>query len=254
MDCEELYPAVAELLDVDDEIIEVLSPIVGEDIGLSSDNIHYGYYFEFPKYDELDCDTKKEIEKYDIKHKIPFGQTIYFNDSALGNTKADPFGWKNDFEQQLFILNHPTTKSEIKDTLNYLKEKISQNDDEIIKKSLVLAAYSIIDGFVKSFIFDEIDKTHFTKINRITNDIFIETVIEKLETINGRKQIYKKLNKVELSNIPIYNPLRNILAHNFSMISIDNSNMITYEDKSHNIQQYSIDNLFKDFENFITKL
>ncbi|MGN1295715.1 MAG: hypothetical protein ACI4U5_04840 [Bacilli bacterium] len=253
MECEELYLAVAELLNVDKDIIEVISPNVGEDIGLSSDNIHYGYYFEFPKYDELDDDIKKEIEKYDIKHKIPFGQTICFDDSVLGNTKADPFGWKNDYEQELFILNQQTTKLEIRDTINNLKDKINQCDDEIIKKSLILASYSIIDGFVKSFIFDQINKYNLTEINETTMDIFNEILLNKLENTTGRKQIYKKLNKSELPNIPRYNPLRNLLAHNFSMVSINN-NMITYEDKSHNIQEYSIDNLFKDFENFITNL
>ena len=48
---EELYPAIAELLGVDEDIIEMIAPYVDEQTGSSSDYIHYGYYCEFPNYD-----------------------------------------------------------------------------------------------------------------------------------------------------------------------------------------------------------
>ena len=250
---EELYPAIAELLGVDEDIIEMIAPYVDEQTGSSSDYIHYGYYCEFPNYDELDEEVIKEIENSGMKNKIPFGKTEYYSDSELGNTKADPFGWHADYEQEIYTLNHPTSKDEIINTLDSLKNKIDQYDDEILKKSLVLSAYSIIDGFVKSYIFDLIDKTNILNLSDITKDIFNETILNKLENATGRNQIYTRIKNTKLSPIPKYNQIRNILAHNICAVSIDGNNMC-YEDKSNEIQRYSIDNLFRDFKDYIMKL
>ena len=59
-----LYKAIAELLNVDVRVMELINPEIGEDIGSSSDYFHYGYYCTFPQYDELDDEVKTELSKY----------------------------------------------------------------------------------------------------------------------------------------------------------------------------------------------
>lgn len=89
-----LYKAIAELLNVDVRVMELINPEIGEDIGSSSDYFHYGYYCTFPQYDELEDEVKTKLSKYIDINTFPFSEKLFFNDGDLGNTKADPFGWK----------------------------------------------------------------------------------------------------------------------------------------------------------------
>lgn len=110
------------------------------------------YYFAFPQIDDIDNDVLKIIKGYPCFVKIPFGETKYFTDGQLSSTKADPFGYQADYQEELFYLNHPVTKEDVLDTLSKIETQVSGNDDELVKKSLIISAFSIIEGFKRNFI------------------------------------------------------------------------------------------------------
>lgn len=75
MNEEYIFKKLAEKYNVSEELMEMIDPIIGEDLDPSKDRVHYGYYCEFPEFD--DC-IKDEIYKEIANNKIPFGETEYF--------------------------------------------------------------------------------------------------------------------------------------------------------------------------------
>jgi len=87
-----MYKALAEILGVDLCIIHLIEPYIGEDTGSSKEEWHYGYYAEIPSYESLDKTVQEEIEEQIDIETFPFGQTLYFTDGELSETKANPLG------------------------------------------------------------------------------------------------------------------------------------------------------------------
>lgn len=83
MNEEYIFKKLSEMYGVSEELIEMIDPIFGDDLGSSRDRVHYGYYCEFPELCELSEDVKDEIFKEEANLKIPFGETEYFSLSTF---------------------------------------------------------------------------------------------------------------------------------------------------------------------------
>ncbi|MFR5892481.1 MAG: site-specific integrase [Bacilli bacterium] len=83
MNEEYIFKKLSEMYGVSEELIEMIDPIFGDDLGSSRDRVHYGYYCEFPELSELSEDVKDEIFKEEANLKIPFGETEYFSLSTF---------------------------------------------------------------------------------------------------------------------------------------------------------------------------
>ena len=247
-----LYKGIAELLNVDVRVMELINPEIGEDIGSSSDYFHYGYYCTFPQYDELDDEVKTELSKYIDINTFPFSGKLFFNDGDLGNTKADPFGWKKSYDDEIWPLTHPKNKNEVKETIKYMLDLVNHHDEEIIKKSLILSTFSIIEGFVNEFIYSIIDKTNFDLLNLKTQELFLKLISCNLYNQNGRDKIYNNYSKNKLKPIPNM-IIRNCLAHDITKSKIENDSII-YFDKNNEEQKCLISDLYNDFIKYVDGL
>lgn len=84
----DFYGALAEKLNINIELLNIIQPVVGEDTGSSRDEWHYGYYFEFPTLDEINKDVRDQI----LETSLPLGKIIYLSDGEISDTKADSLG------------------------------------------------------------------------------------------------------------------------------------------------------------------
>lgn len=254
-----ILSAIAELLDIDEDILDRIDPEIGEDNGSSSDEWHYGYYCSIPELSELKEDFQEELKVYPKVDNIPFGRTEYYTDGQLSNTKADPFGSRADYEYEqyekkieLYALNHPATKEETIKALNEILVKINTTDDEVISKSLVMFSFSIVDGFTKSFIWNLIKNTAPTTNSEI-NELYENIITKKLENHDGRDGLYKILKHHKLTPIPFYTPIRHLLAHDVGKITIED-NCISFIDSSKTKQKHRIDVIFGKMIEYINSL
>lgn len=211
---ESMYEAIAEILGVDVNLIELISPCVGEDTG-TSDDFHYGWYVEFPNFENLEPEIQKQIQEYLPEDKFnffPFGETEYYSDSELGNTKADPFGWK--YDDYKFI-GDPLPSDETVAELERLKNKISDNEtqDSLVIKALVLAAFSLTESFQKGFVKEQIVKANLPDTDKQTEAFVDSILVDILNDGQRRANLLERYTDQALKRIP-YWILRNQLAHN----------------------------------------
>lgn len=110
---DKMYEALAEKLGVDIRVIELINPNIGEDVGSSKDEWHYGYYFEIPNLEDFDEDIQSELKELIDIDKFPFGETLYFSDGELSNTKADPLGWRVEYEEEQYYQQYILPKEQV---------------------------------------------------------------------------------------------------------------------------------------------
>lgn len=244
-----LLEAISEILEIDLNVLELLNIEIGEDFGSSSDQWHYGYYFTFPQIDNIDKEVLEEIKGYPCFANIPFGETKYFTDGQLSSTKADPFGYQADYQEELFYLNHPVSKKGVLDALSKIETQVSDNDDEIVKKSLIISAFSIIEGFKRNFVWDLVIKDNVDNIGEANKKLFTKMIFDKLANYNGRNYIYEELTGNKLKKIPMFE-IRNKLAHDISSCILTD-NCIMYFDKENSRKEFEINNLFIQLKQYV---
>lgn len=216
--------ALAEILEVDVELIEELGVNIEENIG--NNDFLYGYYVEFPKHEDI---VKNLKDTYDASQldKIPWGETEFYNISAFGNTNVDPFGWLEDWKMELYYYRHTPSKENITNELNLIKDIIAEfRNDETIVKSLVLSAFSITESYMRSIIRNEIPDFENSKLDYKLKDILRKHFVAKLNNNNKRIELYKDLTGKALNIIPNFSQVRNALAHNMFAIGFEEDCLI----------------------------
>lgn len=170
--------------------------------------------FDFPGID--DNEIRELVINLLIQVGAPIGETLYEDAGELPNS----YMYWNDsddlFDQySIEIVNY-------KREIELIKNKVANNDDALIKKSLILAAFVYTESFVRSKIISILpDLNSYDDV--ITRDILKKYFDDKLEKTAGRKELYKQyfgnsqtVNELKrLSDIP-HVKLRNILAHDIS--------------------------------------
>ena len=145
-----------------------------------------------------------------------------------------------------------------KEEIDLIRKKVAENDDSLIKKSLILAAFVYTESFVRSKIISLLPDLD-TCGDVITRNILKKYFDDKLGKTAGRKELYKQYfgnSQIEdelkkLSDIP-HVKLRNILAHDISTSEVTGS-IIRYSFID-NSRQGSITNEEKDIDELLSEL
>ena len=192
--------ALSECLGIDKEIIELLDLKLENNYGNSNEDIFYGYYVEIPNWDDLDKAIQEQIS-VEIKNEIEWGKIIYISESEFGNTKTDPFNWKSDSEFEYYCITHSTQREDVLFTLKELKSKIEESQDELIIKSLILCAFSITEGFVRSIVWLHIPDIENQNFDNTLKEILKQKIQDNINNGVKRKEIYKRA-KILAMEIP----------------------------------------------------
>jgi len=179
------------------------------------DSFDYPYKeFNFPSINDSEI---RELAIYLlIEVGAPIGETLYEDAGEL----PESYMYWNDsddlFDQySIEILNY-------KQEIELIKNKVASNNDALVKKSLILAAFVFTESFVRSKIISILpDLNSYDDV--ITRNILKKYFDDKLEKTAGRKELYKQYfgnfqtadELKKLSDIP-HVKLRNILAHDIS--------------------------------------
>lgn len=187
------------------------------------DSLNYrGANCHFPNLD--DDVIRDSVINLLIDSGAPIGQTCYEDAGEVPEeysywSNSDQMYWNdsNDLLDQ-YSIEFVGYKKEI----DLIREKVVENDDSLIKKSLILAAFVYTESFVKSKIISLLPDLD-SNVDAITRDILKKYFDDKLEKTAGRKELYKQyfgnsqtvVELKRLSDIP-HVKLRNILAHDIS--------------------------------------
>lgn len=148
-------------------------------------------------------------------------------------------------------LNYSTIFKEV----NNLKNLCDESNHEIVKKSLILAAFSQTESFFKSVILNNLPNFEKAIENERFRELIIESIGKKLEKRDERIKIFRAIFnlKKEFKDLETqYYKIRNGLAHDIGSVSI-NDNFICYEIKN-SINSIDIDELFIGLINFIDRI
>ena len=144
-----------------------------------------------------------------------------------------------------------------KENIKQIIKKYEENKDPLVKKSLILAAFSICESYLVDFIKLEIGKKDGNpKIWDVEPKSIIENngrkkILDKLKKFQERKGIFKQLFENKLS-FPSeqQQELRNTLAHDVTTPTLDN-NIIFYTNiKSGEEKEEDVSQLMKSILNF----
>lgn len=243
--------ALSECLGIDKELIELLDLKLENDYGNSNGDFFYGYYVEIPNWNDLDKSIQEQISD-EIKNEIEWGKTIYIPESKIGNTNADPFNWKADYEYEYYCITHSTQREDVLFTLKELKNKIQISEDELIIKSLILCAFSITESFVRSIIWLHIPDIENQNIDNTLKEILKQKMQDDINNGGKRKEIYKRFTGKELPSIPFFKIVRNSLAHNLTSASVNNDVLVITINNFE--QQFSIEKIINELINYVDTL
>ena len=228
--------------------------------------------FNFQKEEKLNCILNELIEKNENKiifkslkssretilkllrfYNFPEGNIIIdqadYQDELNYNLDIEEF-YRSEYETYLDLnLNY----LEIVDEINNLKQFCEESSNEIIKKSLILAAFSQTESFFKSVIYNNLPNFEKNIENEGIRDIISKKFENDLKRKDDRINIFRKifvLNKKDFKDIGSeYYDLRNVLAHDIGSVSIEENN-IWYKDS--NI--IDINMIFTELINFINSI
>lgn len=243
--------ALSECLGIDKEIIELLDLKLENNYGNSNEDIFYGYYVKIPNWDDLDKAIQEQIS-VEIKNEIEWGKIIYISESEFGNTKADPFNWKSDSEFEYYCITHSTQREDVLFTLKELKSKIEESQDELIIKSLILCAFSITEGFVRSIVWLHIPDIENQNFDNTLKEILKQKIQDDINNGVKRKEIYKRFTGKELPSIPFFKIVRNSLAHNITSASVNDDMLVITINNFE--QQFSIEEIINELINYVDSL
>ncbi|MDD2495638.1 MAG: hypothetical protein PHE29_10660 [Tissierellia bacterium] len=243
-----LNEALAEILKINNDIVEELNLEVQAEI--NNDDMLCSYYVEFPALKDVNPDIIKGINQEDID-KIPWGKTKFYSESQLGNTKADPFGWKAEWEAEEYYNKIFPSKENIIDELEKINNKIStQIEDEIVVKALLFSAFSITESYMRLLVWEIIPNFDFTELDDKLKAILKKDLIYKLTNSNKRIELYKNLTNNTLKPIPLFIEVRHPLAHNmYSACIVDN--MIVIKNKNDITKSFDINTVMEELIKYV---
>lgn len=248
-----MYESLAELLGIDSSIVELINPIIGEDNGSSTDKWHYGYFFEFPCFDDLDEDIQEELKEQIDVENFPFGKTVYVSDGELSGTKSDPLGWCADYEADEYYQKYVLPREKAVEELNLISEKIKCSDDEIIIKALLFSAFSITESYTRSLVWSKIPDFENSVLDEELKRILRKHLSDKLSKTQGRQEIYKQFVGEKLGDIPHNNPFRNSLAHDIGSGRVMGGEIIV-KDRNDKEHTRDISLVIEDLKKYISNM
>lgn len=164
--------------------------------------------------------------------------------------------WNNmvdSLESELIAyINYPIEVNLFDTKINNIFSKIDDVSDELTKKSLLLAAFSITESMFKSVIVDKIPQEN--NISEFSKKILADEIEKKLRGNNNIKnQLFRELYKTSAPN-QNWISLRNSLAHDIEGSSIRNEKITFLNLISKNEETYLLSELKNSLIDFFENI
>lgn len=162
--------------------------------------------------------------------------------------------WYNQFDEDYeyeYYKSHPLKINDYKQTVSEIQIKIGKNEDELVKKSLILASLIVSESLFKSIISNSLPEEK--NISDFSKKIIDDYINQKLKKDNSRRELFKIIFSVDTAPKQNWIELRNSLAHDIESSELTEDE-IKYSDSKGNICSYEIEELFKELFQFAEEL
>lgn len=236
---EELYEAIC------DEAI-----IIKEDEEVSTEdfiNSIMDYEVQIPTVDRLKSSITELFEKYGI----PQGLHYEYDEGMPESSKY----WPLEMDEDLYFIKQ-INFNEYKNEIDKIKSKILNEDDELVKKSLMLTIFVLSESYVSSLIVSNLPERDENLIDKAYEKIIQQYISENIRTRKGRKELVKKIYNTDIPAMP-HTKLRDALAHEIDKVDLKN-NRFKYDNsrgnRNENIIEVSIDEIINELEQWFLNL
>lgn len=145
---------------------------------------------------------------------------------------------------------------EYKNEIDKIKSKILNEEDELVKKSLMLTIFVLSESCVSSLIVSNLPERDENLIDKAYEKIIQQYISKNIRTRNGRKELVKNFYNTDLPAIP-HTKLRDALAHEINKVDLKN-NRFKYDNsrgnRNENIIEVSIDEIINELEEWFLNL
>ncbi|MDU0482135.1 hypothetical protein [Staphylococcus aureus] len=236
---EELYEAIC------DEAI-----IIKEDEEVSTEdfiNSIMDYEVQIPTVDRLKSSITELFEKYGI----PQGLHYEYDEGIPESSKY----WPLEMDEDLYFIKK-INFNEYKNEIDKIKSKILNEEDELVKKSLMLTIFVLSESYVSSLIVSNLPERDENLIDKGYEKIIQQYISENIRTRKGRKELVKKFYNTDIPAMP-HTKLRDALAHEINKVDLKNSRF-KYDNsrgnRNENIIEVSIDEIINELEQWFLNL
>ncbi|MFT2204521.1 hypothetical protein [Staphylococcus chromogenes] len=236
---EELYEAIC------DEAI-----IIKEDEEVSTEdfiNSIMDYEVQIPTVDRLKSSITELFEKYGI----PQGLHYEYDEGIPESSKY----WPLEMDEDLYFIKQ-INFNEYKNEIDKIKSKILNEEDELVKKSLMLTIFVLSESYVSSLIVSNLPERDENLIDKGYEKIIQQYISENIRTRKGRKELVKKFYNTDIPAMP-HTKLRDALAHEINKVDLKNSRF-KYDNsrgnRNENIIEVSIDEIINELEQWFLNL
>lgn len=236
---EELYEAIC------DEAI-----IIKEDEEVSTEyfiNSIMDYEVQIPTVDRLKSSITELFEKYGI----PQGLHYEYDEGMPESSKY----WPLEMDEDLYFIKQ-INFNEYKNEIDKIKSKILNEEDELVKKSLMLTIFVLSESYVSSLIVSNLPERDENLIDKAYEKIIQQYISENIRTRKGRKELVKKFYNTDIPAMP-HTKLRDDLAHEINKVDLKNSRF-KYDNsrgnRNENIIEVSIDEIINELEQWFLNL
>lgn len=245
-------------------------------------DIPFGEYMSIEEYIDIIYDLRYLINGYifeELKEEVFGGDFSFDNDSVikfigrdnnladeLVNYILDNFGVPNDYVYEQGLPDYlkywidPSSEQEYLDYINYPIEidefdsqvksnfdLLNNQNDEIIKKSLILASLVFAESLLKSVITRSLPNGD--GIPSFYREIISDKIDKDLKYYNSRNALFYKIYEKKVLEQK-WIDLRNSLAHDIGKASIDGNTIRFYNMKHKKDDAFDIDQLKSDLIEF----
>ncbi|GEM_PF-4444803 len=236
---EELYEAIC------DEAI-----IIKEDEEVSTEyfiNSIMDYEVQIPTVARLKSSITELFEKYGI----PQGLHYEYDEGMPESSKY----WPLEMDEDLYFIKQ-INFNEYKNEIDKIKSKILNEEDELVKKSLMLTIFVLSESYVSSLIVSNLPERDENLIDKAYEKIIQQYISENIRTRKGRKELVKKFYNTDIPAMP-HTKLRDALAHEINKVDLKNSRF-KYDNsrgnRNENIIEVSIDEIINELEQWFLNL
>lgn len=236
---EELYEAIC------DEAI-----IIKEDEEVSTEdfiNSIMDYEVQIPTVDRLKSSITELFEKYGI----PQGLHYEYDEGMPESSKY----WPLEMDEDLYFIKQ-INFNEYKNEIDKIKSKILNEEDELVKKSLMLTIFVLSESYVSSLIVSNLPERDENLIDKAYEKIIQQYISENIRTRKGRKELVKKFYNTDIPAMP-HTKLRDALAHEINKVDLKNSRF-KYDNsrgnRNENIIEVSTDEIINELEQWFLNL
>ncbi|WP_241965742.1 hypothetical protein [Staphylococcus simulans] len=153
------------------------------------------YEIQIPTINVLRDSIAKTFEK----HGVPEGTQREYDAAIPESSKYWPLSVMMD-EELYFMSIIPL--NDYKNEIDKVKDKISVEEDKLVKKSLMLTIFVLSESYVSSLILSNLPERDGSSINSTYEKIIQQYISDNIRTRNGRKKLVKEFYSIEMPEMP----------------------------------------------------